>query len=714
VPHPQQPYLHDLVSCVQAPTVGLSGPDGQIRRGGVQGVFRYDRRVLCELVVDVDGEEPVPIGHRLLDSGRAQFVGVVRHAGDPSPDPTVRLERERQVRPDGIDERIVLVNAARQPVTMTLRIRAAVDLAGVVDVKSGTPPPPLPADGLRWADEQTRVTLRATGDPEVAAAPPPAADPGVEGAQRPGGAVGYREVERRESRASGGERQPPGTVLTWRVTVPARDRWQASLALDVIEPVQVAGSFLPAARGPGWDPITVDGPADLTKLVDRGVGDVVALALADPLDPADMFVAGGSPWFFTLFGRDSLWAARLTLPLGTDLARGTLRTLARRQGRRHDSETAEAPGKILHEVRTSAAHSGLPPVYFGTVDATALWICLLHDAWRWGMADEDVAGLLDPLDAALEWVTGDADSDGDGFLEYVDLSGHGLANQGWKDSGDSIQFPDGTIAGPPIALSEAQAYAYEAALAGAALKNAFDRPGAERVRTWAAELRKRFREAFWVSDARGRFPAIALDGGKRPVDTATSNLGHLLGTGLLEPGDAATVAARLGEYDLDSGYGLRTMSADAAGFNPLGYHVGSIWPHDTVIAIRGLVAEGHPGVAASLAAGLLRAAPEFGFRLPELFAGTDARSGEPVLAYPPSCRPQAWSAGVPVALLQAALGLAADVPARVLRVRPDPAFAAWFPLRVSGLRLAGHPLTVAVDSAGRATVETDAPVAVVA
>jgi glycogen debranching enzyme len=690
VPHPQQPYLHDLISCVQAPTVGLSGTDGQIRPGGVQGVFRYDRRVLSELVLDVDGQEPVAIGHRLLDAGRAWFTGVVRHAGDPIPDPTVRLERERRVRPDGMNERITLVNAARRPISVTVRVRAAVDLAGVVDVKSGSPPPPLvpsrpavanealrlrqqvskaPApDSPSWADAQTRVTLRATGEPVV----------------------------------DGGD-------LVWRVSVPARDRWQAALALDVTEPAPREGAFLPAVRGTGWDPVIVDGPADLAQLVDRGVGDVVALALADPLAAGDVFVAGGSPWFFTLFGRDSLWAARLTLPLGTDLARGTLRTLARRQGRRHDVETAEAPGKILHEVRTSAAHSGLPPVYFGTVDATPLWICLLHDAWRWGMAAEDVAALLDPLEAALGWVLDDADSDGDGFLEYIDLSGHGLANQGWKDSGDSIQFPDGTIAGPPIALSEAQAYAYEAAVAGAALLDAFDRPGAARVRSWAAELRKRFRDAFWVSDARGRFPAIALDGAKRPVATATSNLGHLLGTGLLEPAEAATAAARLGEYDLDSGYGLRTMSADAAGFNPLGYHAGTIWPHDTVIAIRGLVAEGHAEVAASLATGLLRAAPDFAFRLPELFAGTDARAGEPVLAYPPSCRPQAWSAGVPVALLQAALGICADVPGGVLRVRPNPEFAAWFPLRVSGLRVAGRPLTVAVDAAGRASVETDAP-----
>jgi hypothetical protein len=668
----QQPFLHELVSCIEAPTAALSGPDGQIRPSGAQGVFRYDHRVLSTLVVDLDGHEPVPIGNALTGAGGARFTGVVRHLGDPGADPTVWLERDRRVRSDGVDEELILVNAARVAISTTIRVRAGVDLAGVGDVKHAATTPPLPsaplATGLSWADTQTRVLLRTSVTPTID----------------------------RDS-------------LSWTITVPARSRWTASLTLDVSELANLPNSFRAAPRGPGWETVSVDGPPELARLVNRGVGDVQALTLADPLAPDDVFVAGGSPWFFTLFGRDSIWAAQLTLPLGTDLARGTLRTLARRQGTRHDPETAEAPGKILHEVRTSSAHSQLPPTYFGSVDATALWVCLLHDAWRWGMDPGDVADLLDPLEAALGWLLTDADQDGDGLLEYVDLSGHGLANQGWKDSGDSIQFPDGAVARPPIALSEAQAYAYQAAMSGAVLLEEFGRVGADRARAWAIRLRDRFRGVYWVSDRRGRFPAIALDGTKEAVPTATSNLGHVLGTGLIDPAEAAAVASRLAEPDLDAGYGLRTMSADAAGFNPLGYHAGTIWPHDTVIAIRGLVAEGHPEVAASLAFGLLRAAASFDHRLPELFAGTDGRAGEPVLAYPASCRPQAWSAGVPVALLQTALGLAADVPRGVLRVHPHQAFSAWFPLKVSGLRVAGHPLTVTVDARGRAVVETDAP-----
>ncbi|HZC26452.1 MAG TPA: glycogen debranching N-terminal domain-containing protein [Actinopolymorphaceae bacterium] len=721
-----QPFLHELLSCVHAPTVAVSGLDGQVRTGGVQGVLRHDRRLLSELVVEVDGHEPVPVGHALTAAGSARFVGVLREVDVGGADPKIRLERQRLARPDGVDEHVSLVNTASVPIDVTVRIRAAVDLAAMNDVRHGERPaahiPDEVGPGMAcWADDLNRVTVRA--DDSSTSVP-------VVG---PDGEV----------------------VLSWRVTVPARQTWTVRFMLDIADLAPGSGDglvnqghpganlltegapdsddnvprppdparnpaanvFLPGVREQlGWGAVTVSGPDTLGRLVDRSVDDLAALALADPLAPQDAFLAAGSPWFFTLFGRDSLWAARLTLPLGTDLARGTLRTLARRQGTRFDPDTAEAPGKILHEVRQEPVdlgrHGSLPPVYFGTVDATALWICLLHEAWRWGLAPTDVATLLDPLDAALGWLTGPADADGDGFLEYLDESGHGLANQGWKDSGDSIQFPDGRIAEPPIALSEAQAYAHEAALSGAALLEAFGRPGADRLREWAKAMRERFRASFWVSDRRGRFPAIALDGSKTAVDTATSNLGHLLGTGLLDPTEAAAVADRLAETDLDSGYGLHTMSADAAGFNPLGYHAGSIWPHDTAIAILGLAREGHPGPAASFARGLVRIAPDFGYRLPELFAGTDGRVGDPVLAYPASCRPQAWSAAAAIAMLQAALGLAPDVPGGVLRVAPADAFASWLPLRVSGLRVAGHPLTVEVDAAGAVTVETSAPLTV--
>jgi glycogen debranching enzyme len=322
------------------------------------------------------------------------------------------------------------------------------------------------------------------------------------------------------------------------------------------------------------------------------------------------------------------------------------------QGTRHAPEAAEEPGKIMHELRRQSLviddDITLPPLYYGTVDATPLFVCLLHDAWRWGLPDDQVRALLPSLEAALGWMRDDGDADGDGLLEYIDRSGHGLANQGWKDSGDSVQWRDGSLAQGPIALCEVQAYAYAAAMGGAALLDAFERPGGDEWRAWAARLREAFHAKFWITDPErcgelGPYPAIALDANKQPVDTVTSNLGHRRGTGLLDPEQSALVAARLGSPELDSGYGLRTMSTDSAGYWPLSYHGGSVWTHDTAIAVLGLAREGHDAVATSLARGLLRAAEGFDYRMPELHSGDAAGDASRPVPYPASCRPHALS-----------------------------------------------------------------------
>ena len=296
------------------------------------------------------------------------------------------------------------------------------------------------------------------------------------------------------------------------------------------------------------------------------------------------------------------------------------------------------------------------------------------------------------------------DSDGDGFLEYVDTTGHGLANQGWKDSADSIQWNDGTLAEGPIALCEVQGYAYEAAVGGAELLDAFGRPGADDWRRWAERLKERFAEAFWVTHPDGDYPAVALDAAKRRVDSVTSNIGHLLGTGILTREQAALVARRLAAPDMDSGYGLRTLSSTARGFWPLSYHGGSVWAHDTAIAIAGLVREGHVEVADALADGLLAAAEGFGYRMPELHAGDAAADTAAPIPYPAACRPQAWSAAAAVAVLAARLGLDADAGAGRFDVRPSPGAGT---IRVTGLRFAGASHTVSVGADGSVTVLRD-------
>ena len=621
-----QPLLHDLVPTIAAPTTALSGADGQIRPAGVQGVFHADCRVLSAAMLRLDDQEPSPIGWAAAGPGATRFVAVARWLGDEIADPTVRIVRTRRVRPGAVEEEIEIASTATVPVTTTVTVETASDFAPIEVVKSGR------ATGA--AGERSGVTVRI--------------DP-------------YRTWE--VTLAPG-----QSTVLTWSVTVEDAD------AVMLAGP---RGSFArPSVRAPD---------RRVERLVAQSLDDLAALRLTTAIDEGDTFLGAGVPWYLTLFGRDSLWAARMMLPLGTDLALGTLRALARRQGAKTDPETGEAPGKIMHELRRSDVTVGgrLPSTYYGTIDATLLWISLLHDAWRWGHAPAEIAALLPHLEAALRWLADHADPDGDGFLEYRDLTGRGLANQGWKDSGDAVRFHDGRLAAPPIALAEVQGYAYRAALDGAALLDAFARPGAGRWRSWAAAMSARFRATFWVGE--GRYPALALDRDKNPVDSLTSNAGHLLGTGILDPSEEARVAAALADPSMSGGYGLRTMSSADRGFGPLSYHCGSVWAHDTAIVAAGLARGGFAAEALTLFDGLLTAAEAFNFRLPELYGG-DARTdlSRPV-AYPAACHPQAWSAAAAVLMLQSWLGLEPDVPNGMVRLNPLPGA----PI-VNGLQVAGH------------------------
>lgn len=425
--------------------------------------------------------------------------------------------------------------------------------------------------------------------------------------------------------------------------------------------------------------------------VRRSLDDLAGLQLS--ADGGERYLGAGPPWYLTLFGRDSLISSGMVIPVDPQLAAGTLRALAAHQGSRVDPSSAEQPGKIPHELRSEVADHGgglvLPAAYYGTHDATQLWITTLHKAWRWGMPEDEVRALLPNLQRALTWIRDFADPDGDGFLEYIDESGHGLANQGWKDSSDSVQWPDGTLATAPIALCEVQGYAYAAAIAGADLLDAFDLDGGETWREWAAGLRERFRASFWVDG----YPAIALDGSKRPVAGPASNMGHLLGTGFLDASEEAVVARQLAGADLDSGFGLRTLSKAMNHFNPLGYHTGSVWPHDTAMTVQGLYAAGHPATATSYLQGLLDAAEAFDYRLPELYGGDGVELESKPTPYPLSCRPQAWAAASAIGVLIAALGIEPDVPGRTLDITPAKNLP-WQRFKLDGVRVGDHTLSI--------------------
>ncbi|MEO3752165.1 glycogen debranching N-terminal domain-containing protein [Streptomyces sp. B6B3] len=681
---PLQPFLHDACVTLHAPSFAVSRPDGQFV-GGADGFYHGERRALGRLVVTAEEVPLAAVGGGVRGADRALFRSVLRGLAEATPDPAVVLTRTRAVASGRLTETLEVVNAGALPASTRLVVAAGTDLASVPQVKSGTAVPGAAVtatdDGLRWADDT--LTVRLTSTPRAA------------------------EVE-----AVGDH-----GVLRYDVVLAPGERWRAELVCTVADTRGVPFPAPAPGTGTPWrTPELRSADRRFDRWVDQSHADLERLLLADPERPDELFLAAGAPWFATLFGRDSIWAARMLLPLGTALADSTLRVLARRQGAVVDPRSQEEPGKILHEIRQDvvrlpAQGIELPTRYFGTVDATPLWVLLLHDAWRWGLAPDRVAELLPHAEAALAWMSEHGDADGDGFLEYVDSTGTGLANQGWKDSGDGIRHRDGRLAEPPIALCEVQAYAHAAARGGAALLRAFGRPGADRWEEWADRLATAFRRRFWVEDEHGPYPAVALDHAKRPVDSVTSGLGHLLGTGLLDAEERRLVADRLARPELDCGFGLRTLSSASGGFNPLGYHTGSVWPHDTAIAVWGLAQDGFPEVAGSLAAGLVRAAERFEGRLPELFAGYGADTGVPPAPYPAACRPQAWAATAPMLVLAALLGLRPDVPGGSLRVAgglPE----RYRPLRVTGLELAGRPLAVAVATDGTTRVEAPPGIAV--
>ncbi|MFB8145315.1 glycogen debranching N-terminal domain-containing protein [Microbacterium sp. NPDC056003] len=626
---PLQPLLDDALIVLRAPTQVWSARDGELGAQPIDGVYHGDVRHVRSLRLSCRDSEVEWISTAAHGPSRAVFGGLLRGLDDATPDPKVRLLRERAVMDGAVTETWTVLSRLTEPVDTVLTLTLEPDFGSLHDVKAGTaasqPAEMTTTDAAataRSADQE--FTLRAPG-----------------------------------ATVAGGGR---GRALTaqWPVRVEPGGEAEVSFTIELRDPTLVVHGAAEPWSGAGARPGATSHPR-LDRWLDVALGDLDALRLT-LADDDDVFFAAGAPWFFTLFGRDSIWAARLVLPLGAGVAASTLRVLAALQGDQHDPATAQEPGKILHELRSSALelpNEGvvLPPRYYGSVDSTPLWVCLLADAWRAGMPEPEVRELIPALRRALHWILDFGDSDGDGFLDYIDRSGRGLANQGWKDSGDSIQWRDGRLAEGPIALCEVQGYAYEAALAGADLLEAFG--GADEgalapaaLREWAAALRTRFREAYWVQTPEGRYPGIALDRHKRPVDTLTSNIGHLLGTGILDPDEERAVAELLLGGSMSSGYGIRTMSTDADGYWPLSYHGGSVWVHDTAIVAQGLHRAGLDDAARVVAEGLLAAAEGFGYRVPELHAGDPATETSVPTPYPAACRPQAWSAAAAVVCLE--------------------------------------------------------------
>ena len=689
----RQPWIHDLSVSVKGNVTALSartGDMGSVVGGqwsatGAEGVYVDDRRAVSVLTVQLGQEPSVPVADA-SSGARSDFFASARHLGNPGADPTVEVRRHRTVTIQGMTEVVDVISRADQPVETDLVLHLGGDGAPISSVKSGVVTDALLAaepiaSGLSWRDEWhlTDVTFDPAPTSLVAGGP---------------GEVSVATFHLVVA---------PGQTSSVVGTIRASRRLESKLDADA------------GAAHVDWAGVSIEASDPrLALTLAAALDDLQHLLLTDPKEPGSIFAAAGTPWYLTLFGRDSLWAARMALPFGTELAAGTLRALARRQGVRVDHDSAEAPGKIPHEVRrTTTSHAEgharhgmeLPSVYYGTIDATPLWITVLRDAWKWGLTSRDIEALLPNLQAGVRWLTEFAVPDEDGLLKYIDTSGKGLANQGWKDSGDSIRWRDGHIADAPIALAEAQAYAVEAASAAAELYAHFNLDGAADLLDYADRMCTRFRDRFWVGPQGEQFIAMAVDGHGQTVDGLGSNMGHVLGTGILNAEEVERVAGTLTSPALLSRYGIATLAHDNGGYNPIGYHTGSIWTHDTAIGAWGLAREGRRDEATRVAQSLLASAEAFDYHWPELYAGSGVL--DLPVPYPASCRPQAWAAASAAVLISVALGFEPDAPNGTLTLRPARP-AAYGPMTVRGLRFAGHSFGVRCAADGSTGV-IDAP-----
>jgi glycogen debranching enzyme/putative sterol carrier protein len=408
------------------------------------------------------------------------------------------------------------------------------------------------------------------------------------------------------------------------------------------------------------------------RAYEKSVEDLAALRLRLPNAPDAIIPAAGLPWFMSLFGRDSLITSYQALPFIPELAQHTLAVLANMQGTRVDKFRDEEPGKIPHELRfgeMTAFEERPHSPYYGSADSTTLWLILLDEYERWTGREDMVRRLEPAARAALEWIDLYGDRDGDGYIEYqrgVDETG--LDNQCWKDSWDSIRFSDGRIAQLPRATCELQGYAYDAKIRCSRLaRDIWDDPAlAERLEREAAELKERFNRDFWLED-RGYF-ALGLDRDKQKVDSLTSNIGHLLWSGIVDEGKAPKCVEHLMSERMFSGWGIRTMARGEGAYNPIGYHVGTVWPHDNSIVAMGLYRYGYRQEAARITQAMIEAGDFFDARLPEAFAGYARELSNYPAEYPTACSPQAWATGTPLLLLRAILGL--EVVGSQLRVDP--------------------------------------------
>jgi glycogen debranching enzyme len=667
--------IHDALIIREGDSFLVADENGNVPPGNDRGLGLYhaDMRHLSVYHFFFHTERPVV----LLSTAEAGFASehvltnprLYTAEGTVIPHNSIEVRRQRTLL-GSLEETLQVRNFSGEPVTVELHLELGADFADIFEVRGYEPkrrgellPPIVTLDDVTYEYRgldglERRTTVSFTTRPALLSA---------------AGAVFRVRLEPRaewSTTISVALQRGKAAARSRRV----RDRFQA-----VTRSYErwLAGCTQVATDNEFFDQVLERSFRDLRMLWDETTD-------------GSRFIAAGTPWFDALFGRDSVIVSLQTLPWRPEIARETLRSLARRQGRRVDFRRDEEPGKILHELRRGElSRSGELPysAYFGTVDATPLFLLLAAEYYNWTGDLRTLRELLPNLLAALRWLERYGDLDGDGYIEYEKRAEKGLVNQGWKDSHDAIIHTDGSLADPPIGLVEVQGYVYAAKRRLAPVLEALSLPGeARRLATEARRLRARAMRDFWLADE--QYFALALDGGKRPCGAIASNAGHALWAGLATRERARHVVSKMLADDLFSGWGIRTIGRESPRYNPLGYHLGTVWPHDNAIAAFGFKMYGFEEELNEVATALFEAALTFPYyRLPELFGGQPRTTHGTPVPYPVACRPQAWAAGAFPMLLQAMLGLRADAGRKLLEI-VRPRLPYWLErVHVRGLRV---------------------------
>jgi glycogen debranching enzyme len=663
-------------------------PDGRVQPEAEHGLFARDTRFVSGWDLRVNGVRPV-----LLNSSQIEFYSSrFEFTNDPFSDDMGPVERQTlSIRVDrtiwgGIHEDLDIVNYGRRQVRLTIEVEVGSDFADVFDVRSGD----LVRRGQinsRWLrsrrELRTSYVNRDFRRELVLAVDRPDSPP-----QYANGQLVF--VATIEPKAIW------HTCLRWLPLIDGGRR-PPTLECHAIEgPLLEAGrQRLPAVRLEAAEPWVVGA-------WDQAVRDLEALRLEDGAAGRGVITpASGVPWYVALFGRDSLMVSMQGITGFPEFAAGALRRLSQLQATESDPQRDMEPGKILHELRHGElARLGILPYqpYYGTHDATSLFILALYWLYQWSGAEELLERYLPNATAAMRWIDRHGDRDGDRLQEYMTRSRHGYYNQGWKDSGDAIQHADGSLAPLPLALCEIQGYAYDAKVRLAAIHEVLgNREAAGRLHAEAGRLYELVNDRFWW-DREGTY-YLGLDGQKRPIRTVASNAGHLLWSGIVPPDRARRVVKRLLADDMWSGWGIRTLSSDHPGYNPFSYHNGSVWPHDNAIIVDGFRRYGFHSHAAHVSRAMFDTARRFqANRLPELFAGLPRQAGSFPVQYLGANVPQAWAAGAIIRLVAILTGIEARSHRGGSRIHVDPLLPDWLPsVTISNLRAGRGSLSLRID-----------------